>query len=180
MRVKKYLLAGLWVFILSGGLTSLLWAIKAGFWGGLQFGILFGTGLTLIFGLLIVPLDYSFTKGLSSSELNIKQHGEIKIMGHAEDVFQRSVQILSGLKIIKSIQRSQDKMAVTATTKISLYSCGEKIRLVFVALEKGEVIIKINSEPLFGYTLIDYGKNLRNVQLISAALAEGEAAMESN
>jgi len=147
-----------------------LWAITAGFWSGLQFGIIFAIGLTVFLALVILPVDFFSTKGLSGSELNVKQDVELKLAGNVEDVFQRSVQVLSDLGIIRRIQPSRDKMTIAARTKISLFSFGEEIRVRFIALERGEVKIQISSEPVLRHTKIDYGKNFRNVKSISKAI----------
>ncbi|MGH7795707.1 MAG: hypothetical protein ACREQ2_12605 [Candidatus Binatia bacterium] len=162
----------LYVFIASGVLTGCLWAIKFGFWSGFRLGVIFAIGLTLFVALVILPLDFFLTKRVSNRELELNQTEELRLTGHVEDVFQRSLEILSRLGIIKSIQPLRDKMMIAARTKTSLFSFGEEITLRFIAVGKGQVEIQISSEPVFGYTKIDYGKNLRNVRLIGKAVTE--------
>lgn len=162
----------LWVFIVSGVLAGSLWAIRTDFWSGLQFGSVFAIALTVFLALVVLPVDFYYTKDLSNSELNVKQQGELKLAGNVEDVFQKAVEVLSGLGMISGIQPSRDKMTIAARTKISLFSFGEEVRLRFITLGKGGVKIQISSEPVLGYTKIDYGKNLRNVKSISKTLTE--------
>lgn len=171
-RAKKYINALALLFIGSGVLAGLLWAIRAGLWSGLQFGFLFAISLTVFVGLVILPVDFFFTKNSSNGELDIKQNEELKLTGSVGDVFQRSVEILSSLGTIKSIQPQRDPMMIVARTKASLFSFGEEIRLRFIAVERGEVKIQISSEPVFSYTKIDYGKNLTNVRSIGKAITE--------
>ncbi|MGH7770982.1 MAG: hypothetical protein ACREQA_01950 [Candidatus Binatia bacterium] len=171
-RVKKYFDALALVFIGSGVLAGLLWAMRAGFWSGLQFGFLFAISLTVFFGLLFLPLDYFFTKNSSNSELDLKQNEELRVRGNLGDVFQRSVEILSSLETIKSVQPQRDQMIIVARTKASLFSFGEEIRLRFIPVEREVVKIEISSEPVFVFTKIDYGKNLKNVRSIGKTITE--------
>jgi ABC-type protease/lipase transport system fused ATPase/permease subunit len=112
MRAKKYINALLYVFIASGVLTGFLWAIRAGFWSGLQFGFLFAIGLTVFVALVILPLDFLFTKNVSNKELDVNQNEELKLAGNAGDIFQRSLEILSRLGMIKGIQPLRYKMMI--------------------------------------------------------------------
>ncbi len=171
-RAKKYINVLALLFIGSGVLAGLLWAMRAGFWSGLQFGLLFALSLTVVIGLVILPLDFFFTKNYSSRELDIKQIEELKLTGSIADVFQRSVEVLSNFERIKSIQPQRDQMMIMARTKASLFSFGEEIRLRFIPVERDVVKIEISSEPVFGFTKIDYGKNLTNVRSIGKSITE--------
>jgi hypothetical protein len=90
---KKYINALLYVFIASGVLAGFLWAIRAGFWSGLQFGFLFAIGSTVFVALVILPLDFFFTKNSSNKELDVSQNQELKLTGNVGDVFQRSLRL---------------------------------------------------------------------------------------
>jgi hypothetical protein len=172
MRPKKYITALLYVFVASGVLTGLMWAMRAEFWSGFRFGLIFAIGLTLFVALVLLPLDFFFTKNVSNGELDVNSAAELKLTGDIADVFQTSVEILSSLGTMRSVQPLKQEMTIAARTKASLFSFGEQIILRFTCVKEGEVSIQISSEPVFKYTKIDYGTNLKNVKFISRAIAE--------
>jgi hypothetical protein len=170
MRAKKYLFFAVSVFILSLILTTPLWAIKFGFLRGFYVGIWFAVVFTVIFGIIIICIDYVATRDISDRDLALRQSDEINIFGQPELIFQKSVETLSSLKIIRSIRPYPEKMTIEASTKVSIFSFGEKVTLRTIPAKDGRTIIHIDSEPLIKSTRIDYGKNFRNIKSITKAL----------
>ena len=51
-------------------------------------------------------------------------------------------------------------------TKGSFLSSGEEVEISIRPLENGNTHIKATSQPLFRFSTVDFGKNLRNINLI--------------
>ncbi len=55
-------------------------------------------------------------------------------------------------------------------SNITIYSFGELISIKLISKENKENKYLISSKPLIGFTIIDYGKNLKNIQKIDTLI----------
>jgi len=60
---------------------------------------------------------------------------------------------------------------INLSSRVSWYSWGEKIQIKKLSSKNGEFEYEIQSKPIVSTTLVDYGKNLENVNRIEALLS---------
>ncbi len=171
-RIKKYIAVFLKVGTFSAILFGLLMSLKIGLWSGVIAGIMFGVSICAIIAIIFLPIDYFLTKKLPHEALNVRQDREIQVKGNFDYVFQKCIDILKSFKIIKIVTPIKEKNSISARTKLSLFSFGEDIKLQFEILDQDISKIHIGSRPTYKYTLLDYGKNYKNVELINKAIAD--------
>lgn len=171
-RVKKYIGVFLKVGAFSAILYGLLMSLKIGLWSGVMAGIMFGVSLCAIMAIIFLPIDYLLTKKLPPEALTVHQDRGIQVNGNFDFVFLKCIDILKGFKFIKKVTPLKEKNAISARTKLSLLSFGEDIKLQFEILDQDISKIHIGSRPTYKYTLLDYGKNYKNVELINKAITD--------
>jgi len=166
-RTKKYVKTFVTIGILAGVLFGLVMSRKMGFLNGLLAGIQFGSICAVLMASVLIPLDYFMTRKLPAKALDVNQVREIQVDGALDETFQKCVDLLKRCKTIKSVSPSKkEDFLISARTRASIVSFGEEITLHFQELTKGIIKIQISSKPAVPFTLLDYGKNFRNVELI--------------
>lgn len=170
-RVKKYIRVFTILCVLSAILFGLLMSLKVGLLSGMIIGIVGGILWTIIMAIIFIPIDYLLTRDLSTEALNVRQDREIQVKGDFDYVFQKCVDILKGFKTIKIVTPLKEKNAISARTKMSLASFGEDIKLQFDVLAQDVKKIHLSSSPTYRFTLLDYGKNFKNVDMICKMIA---------
>ncbi len=170
-RAKKYVRVFIKLGMFSAVLFGSLMSLKLGILSGILAGIMFGTCFSVIMAMIFIPIDYLSTRKYPQEALSLRQNRELQIRGDFEPIFEKSLDILKDLKFIKTLTPEKEKMSISARTRLSLASFGEDIRLEFKVLEKGVVKIHISSQSYGRYTLLDFGKNYRNVERIKERLA---------
>ena len=169
-RTKKYIRGFTLVGAFFGLLILLPLILKFGFWTG-AVGTLVGTLLcTTIMAVIFIPIDFFLTRKLPPEALNVRQERKIQAKGNYDKVFEKSIEILRGIKSIKTIDPLKTSQSISARTKASIVSFGEGIDLEFKPLNQETTEIRISSCPVVWYTLLDFGKNFKNVVFISKEL----------
>lgn len=166
-RTKKYLDCFKKMAFFSGIMFGLFMGLKFGFWPGIKSGIIFGISFSTVAILVLIPIDYLLTRNLPAEALKVNQNREIHVQGDFEKVFEKCLQTLKELEYIKTIQPLKDKMTISAHTKLSNVSWGENIKLMFGLNNNNIITIYINSSPIIKFTVLDYGKNFKNVENIA-------------
>ncbi len=173
-RIKKYIRGFILIGAVFGLLSSLPLILKYGLWTGI-IGTLIGTVLwTAIMAVIFIPIDFLLTRKLPPEALSVQQEKTVRIKGEFTHVFEKSIEILKGFKPIKEIEPLIEKQTISARTKASIASFGEDITLQFKPLNQETTEIYISSCPVVRYTLLDFGKNFKNVELISKELQRTE------
>ncbi|MDD2902959.1 MAG: hypothetical protein PHU44_11065 [Syntrophales bacterium] len=166
-RTKKYLDCFIKMAFFSGIIFGLFMGLMFGFGPGIKSGIIFGIGVSTVVILVLIPIDYFLTRNLPAEALKVNQNREIHVKGDFEKVFEECLQTLKKLKYIRRIYPLKDEMTISARTKISNASWGEDIKLIFRLNNNNIINIDIYSTPVMKFTLLDYGKNFKNVENIA-------------
>lgn len=166
-RAKKYLRVIIIMAFFPGILFGLLMSLKIGVWSGITAGIIFGVCSSILMSSIFLPIDYFLTRNLTAKALDIYQSRELQVKGDFEHVFDNCMNVLKNTDFIKRVTPLKEKMAIWGLTRISNTSFGENIKLEFIIGEHNVIKIKISSNPIMKYTLLDFGKNFRNVNEIS-------------
>jgi len=70
---------------------------------------------------------------------------------------------------------SEAPIRVTARTRMSWRSWGEKIEAEITPAGGSGSLVRVHSQPLIGLTLVDYGKGMENVKRFVAALKSADS-----
>jgi len=136
--------------------------ILAGSIGGAIAGILFG--------LIISAFNYITDKKLkkegmvnnSADVYQVREYIVNKPSAEIIDIFKEALSKLKKYKVVK-----EEKNSITAKTGFSWKSFGEIIILSSKSMNDTESIIKISSRPSIKTTLVDYGINFQNVEILA-------------
>lgn len=169
-RVKRYIKIFSKIGIGTSLLFCLLMSLKIGLSQGILAGIIYGIGITILAAAVLIPIDFLLTKNLPSEAYNVRQNREFQVNGDFDTVFQNCVALLDGIDFIKNVTPIKDKKIISALTKTTLISFGEAITLQFIIESKNITKIYLSSSPTFKFTLLDYGKNYKNVDYINKAI----------
>jgi len=88
-----------------------------------------------------------------------------------EDIFPEAINALSTIKKSKVKIADKSSMLILANTGINWKTFGDKIKITFQEKDKNHISLTINSKPRMPGTIVDYGKNFDNVEIIMAYLA---------
>jgi hypothetical protein len=81
-------------------------------------------------------------------------------------VFSKLYDILKNIDKIFISNKNVENGVIEAFTKRSWKSFGEDIKIELFKSSKNKVVVVLSSKPRFPITMIDYGKNLENVEII--------------
>ncbi len=129
--------------------------------------------ISLIFTLLVGSAHISGVRKAAKSAVNksrnldyrVRQTLEIQTHKTPRQVFD---QICKSLKLPDREPETRDGNTVHMhfEAKGSFLSSGEEVEIRIRPLENGNTHIKAASQPLFRFSTVDFGKNLRNINLI--------------
>lgn len=85
-----------------------------------------------------------------------------------------SLEAVNGRIVEKSEQEEGTSAKVVAKTKMTWKSFGESIQFDIHKINSDKTEVKISSKPTLGTTLVDYGRNLENIEKISDFLTDNK------
>jgi hypothetical protein len=169
-RTKKYVKSLSKISILSAALFALVMSMKIGLLHGIIAGIVFSIVITMLIALIFIPIDYMCTAKLPLEALNVNQERDIKLKGNCDPICTYCAEIVKNTKGVFKIDVS-NKCNIVAFTKTTISSFGEVITLHLSQIDQETTNIHIVSQPKYKYTIIDYGKNYKNVEYIINQIA---------
>lgn len=129
---------------------------------GLISGLFFGITMTVILGLL----DFALSKKNGNEITNsVVQMSEIQLSLSFDDTFElckKSVSKINGEITIEDKRNGR----IQAKTRVNILTWGDIVKFELIEIDQGITRVKIESRPKVRMTVIDYGKNLENVQSI--------------
>ena len=171
LYVKVFLGTGLPFGILMG----LLYSQKYGCLEGGIRGILAGVSFGLIGSLLLVPLNNLFVRRTAfknSSNEKIDNAKRIRVRLSYSEVFNRCVNALNSIKSCRILKKSQKEGALDAKIGASWKSWGELVSIRLRESSNGIIDVEISSKSAVRTTILDYGKNLDNIEKIARIIRE--------
>ena len=168
--LKLLLTTGVPFGILAGVIYSLLFSPLTGLIAGLLAGILFGGLMSLILGTLhtwsVKRLPFK-----SKNVMDIHQVRSVEMKLLYDKVFDLCIESLRLIRKCRIVEENRSQGKIIARTGITWKSWGEII--TFDIRKMNDVIqVEISSRPVVRTTLVDYGKNLENVEKIASFLEE--------
>ena len=131
-----------------------LWAIA-----GFMFGLFLSS--------LCIGTHYLATRNSKYSKLNdnkVHQIRELELPCRYTDSFELCLNSLNLFNNIQILSKKVDSGYIQAKTQAGWKSFGEYIEFNIDKINESSTKIKIQSKPIVSTTLVDYGKNLENVE----------------
>jgi hypothetical protein len=171
--------------IVGGGLIfGLFQSIKKASYHGFIDGIEFGSLLALTAIPIIVVIDLmqrlKCYLNYKIFDLGIEQERRFLIEDDYMPVFNRLQEVLDHLKRIDCHQQDIENGHIQAVARPSWRSFGENIDIELSKASKDKVVAVLSSKPRMSLTMIDYGKNLENVEIITKGIMEAFARDDRN
>ncbi len=171
-RIKKGII---YVFLFMLSVSTILAIPYFGFLRGIAFGIVGSISWCLFVLPILILLDYISLRKVFNKygrfDYNIKQFRELRAKQKFDDVFEHALAAVKKLKGIKNIAIKGQGL-IKAKTKMNCKTFGDDIEIKLLHEPTEEILIHIYSKPLVKTTIIDYGKNYENVEIICANLRE--------
>jgi len=168
------------VFLAFGGLFGIMIGATDYFFnhnGGnwVLGGLFFGTFMTLILGViyLIRGRRLGWTRAA-----RVNQRGTAVVSGPMDHAMAQVRAVLARVSAREIRVIDGETPTLLAKMPFSLWSFGEKIRIEFHDAHDGTVKIEVGSRPLLFTTMVDYGKNLDNVDSILSGLGTEEKRVQ--
>lgn len=140
--------------------------IRAGFWQGIVAGILAAIGWGGLMSLTIGFLHLRATRHLTNEQSQPTQSREFYAAESPSDMIMLLNQALSDLPFIRGVVVDQEQGKIAAKSKMSWASFGEDITVEVSSREAGKILLRISSRPTRSFTVVDYGKNHKNIEEI--------------
>ncbi len=171
-RIKKFFILFIVSTISATLAFGILVSIRTTIIHGLKIGIVFGIllGFSTVFVFLI--LDLIARKTIPHSA-DICQSRLIISQGQCNDVIEKCFAALKNIGFVKKLQYNEAQKQIVATTKMSWASFGEEMTIRCDQETSTTVKVTIISKPLVKTTMIDYGKNFKNVETFQQAILKG-------
>ena len=167
------------VFIWTGGpfgiLIGLFYALMTNSLKGLLLGLYAGTAFGLFMSLILVTLHYLFSakyrtiKGIDIGSVVQQKFMELDLS--FDQAYDRCLQSINAIRKCKIESEDRSDGLINAKTSSSLKCFGENIEYRIWNSKNGITRVKIMSRPRLKTTLVDYSKNLDNIEKISSFLA---------
>lgn len=156
--------------VLVGASIGSVVALRENFQQGLIAGTLAMLGWGALMIITIAPLSLFATRKLTDEQSQPEQTLELKVAMSLPSVSGLIKKALSNLSFVHSIAVNEEEGTITAKTRMSLVSFGEKITIKATKEEQESVLVKISSKPVVKFTAIDYGKNYKNIEALCSML----------
>ncbi len=156
---------------LMGAFYGLASGLYRGITLGLVSGILFGGIMTAVLGALHARSVRTRSSGAQDPDYGVLQRREVRVPAPYDETFQLCVQSLEQLPGAQIQDEDPTRGVITAQTARTWDTWGDTIALAITDTEDDCTHVTVSSEPT-RYQVVDYGKNLENVERIASFLKE--------
>lgn len=169
-RIKKFL----FLSFLSGLLFGIVSIPKVGLLIAFNIGIIFAITAGGSASCILALLDYISLRPLYKKHgkivLSVRQNKEILLDKPIETVASRCREILKNYKDFVESNSVNNRKTFEAKVGLTFWSFGEKITVSLESANNNKTKVYIESRPVYKLTLVDYGKNFKNVKKIEEIL----------
>lgn len=160
---RKGLIAG-WV---ASGTVLMLMALGFGY--GFRAALLPVVLISAVFGPIVMVRVVS-KLGPAQGSAEVRPTASLRLSGPYDDVFDRAVQAAGALAGSRRVRSNRSTGVIVTRVAPTWESFGEKVRLVVRGGVSGAEV-QLSSKPRIPGTVIDQGKNERNLQAIVSHLS---------
>jgi hypothetical protein len=170
-RVLKIFLAGGIPFgILTGAFYSFRYDLQTGLISGLAAGIVSGLAMSFILGLLHIRAVKKIAPELNEEAYRIHHVRNVRLQMPYDNAFNLCIKSITPVKNCRIREIDRSKGSITAKTPVNWKTWGDTIIFEIAETDNGYTDVKVSSRPTARTTLVDYGKNLDNVEKIISFL----------
>jgi len=162
---------------LVGAAIGVMVAMGHGFQAGATAGAISALGWGGLMAITIICLQLILTRNLTPEQSQPDQSCEFDVSGSVPSVMALLVKSLSELRFVRNVVVNEKEGIISARTLRSVVSFGEEIAIKVIGIGEDNVRVSISSAPAMKFTVIDYGKNYRNIQSIREMLRKLGAEM---
>ena len=164
--LKVLLSAGIPFGLFTGIFYSLQYNVTKGMILGISGGLFFGVFMSLIIG----TMHKVFSKKVQSQDAkdreNVHQIRKIKIPFSFDSAFNACIKSIDKIKKCRILEESRINGKINAKAGVTWKTFGDRIEFIVTRIDENSTEIEVSSRPAIRTTLVDYGKNLENVQII--------------
>lgn len=140
-------------------------------------GIGLGVAIAGIFGTLQIRSMKGKKKADETYAVNQSREIDIDLpFEQALELTRAAVLSITGAKILKETSPDDGAAIIAAQRGLNWETYGENIKLYLEQIDADSTMLRVESRPRLRTTLIDYGRNLHNVNAISLYMREHTAA----
>lgn len=131
---------------------------------GVMAGLFFGLGMTIIVGVINKISMKSIGESGTSS---VKQEKEMELTLPYKTAFELCKNAVLSIKGTKITYENEQEGMIRAKTAVNALTWGDKISVFVEKVDEERSKVHIQSKPAVATTVVDYGKNLKNVKVIA-------------
>jgi hypothetical protein len=163
---KLFLATGIPFAIFTGILNAFQFGLLSGLISGLITGILFGGFMSLILGFLQTwsVKQLPFAKSEEATGVHHVRNAELLLP--YDVTFNTCIKSLSSIKKCRIQNKDRSQGKIIAKTSMTWKTYGDVISFQLSRIDDERTQVQVSSRPFVRTTLVDYGKNLENVETI--------------
>jgi len=169
-NLKIFLTSGISFGTFMGILFSSLYGIDAGLRGGLISGIVFGFFMFIILGFLHSRAVRQISGSTSAESLDTFHVRNIKLPLPFERAFDLCIESLGLIRRCRVREQDRSRGKIIATSSVNWKTWGDTMTFDISGTGNEETDVRVSSRPTSWSTIVDYGKNLENVERIVSFL----------
>jgi len=168
--LKLFLAMGIPFGIFMGIFDSLQYGFFSGLIGGLFAGIFFGFFMSLTSGSLHSQSVKRMPYGNSEEAMGVHHVRNVELRLPYDDVFNICIESLNLIKKFKIQKEDRSQGKIVARISVSWQIWGDMISFDVCRIDNNRTQVIVSSKPVVRTTLVDYGRNLENVERITEFL----------
>ncbi len=169
-NVKIFLVNGIPFAIFTGILYSILYGFSVGLKSGLAAGMLFGFLMYFILGFLHSRAVTAVAGKATKETLETCHERQLRLPLSYDSTFDMCMKSLSAVKGCTAQEKDLPRGIIIAKSSVNWKTWGDTISYNIDRVSDESTEIKVSSWPSSWTTIVDYGKNLENVESIVSFL----------
>jgi len=167
--VKLFLYTGPPFGLFMGIISFISLGLYAGVLAGLISGILFGGIMTGVLGYMHVKSVKQSTSGASEDDYETRQSDEIDMPVSYDMTYELCIKSVDELKNPTIENKDYSQGRIDIKTGASWDTWGDSVSIKLIEIDENKTNIEVESQP-DSHQIVDYGKNLKNVEAIVSFL----------
>ena len=164
--LKLFLAMGIPFGIVMGIFYSFQYGFSVGLVAGLFAGILFGCFMSLILGFLHIRSVKQIPSGKPEEAMDVHHLRSIELQFPYDKAFNLCIESLSLIKKCKIQKENRSQGKIIAKAGMTWKTWGDVISFDMRKIDNNRTQVTVSSRPIVRTTLVDCGKNLKNVEKI--------------
>jgi hypothetical protein len=170
--LKLFLATGIPFGTLAGLFYTVLYGLPFGSVAGLLAGVFFGGLMSLILGSLHIRSVGRVQSERAGGALGVHHVRSIELALPYDEAFDLCIESLRSIRKCRIQEEDRLRGKIVARTGITWKTWGDVITFELRRIEGNRTLVTVSSRPVVRTTLVDYGKNLENVERICSFLKE--------